>query len=261
MREIGEALRLIFSKLSEFLDVFDLSFLISGGITLLAFLYLGWAVGIDVTTVPAEPGVFFVAFAALLVAYVCGLICFTVGRHLRRLLQTASAPWYGRDAAAFVDTRLDPMVRGHALERDERFSTYFEQGPASRYLYVRMWAELRHDPRREASLTLLNRYWKLAATYDGLAAAALLWMGVFAVTGLGALGATVTVLPAGMSIAMAVLSLVGFLACCLEGKRYDQYQLEELAATMAAEPPADLLTSRWDPRVPLPPLSGLVRPR
>ncbi|MCO4770217.1 MAG: hypothetical protein KDA24_09325 [Deltaproteobacteria bacterium] len=259
MREIGEALRLLFGKLSDFLDVFDLSFLISGGVTLLAFLYVGWVVGVDVTTVPADPAIFFVAFAALLVAYVSGLICFSVGRFLRRTLQQASAPWYGRDAGAFVDTRLDPIVRGHGLDQQERYTGYFGSGKASKFLYVRMWADLRHDPRREASLALLNRYWKLAATYDGLAATSVIWLLVFAVTGALDAATTNTVLPPLVSYGFAALAAIGFGACCLEAKRYDRYQLEELAATMAAEPPADLLAQRWDPRMPLPPLGGLLR--
>ncbi len=261
MREIGEALRLLFSKLSDFLDVFDLSFLIAGGVTLLAFLYVAWVVGVDVTTVPADPALLFVGFGALLVTYVSGLVCFTVGRFLRRTLQLASAPWYGQDGSAFVDTRLDPVVRGHGLARDARFAPYFEGGKASRFLYVRMWAELRHDPRRESSLALLTRYWKLAATYDGLSAASVLWLVVFVTTALAGPAAVNEVLPPMLSWMMAVLSLIGFAACCLEAKRYDQYQLEELAATMAAEPPARLLDTRWVPRVPLPPLSSLLGPR
>lgn len=261
MREIGDALRLLFQKLSEFLDVFDLSFLISGATAFLALVYaMVSAVGFALPENLTEAGTFVAGLVILLVCYVSGLLCFALGRFLRRTLQAASAPWYRRDASAFEDQRLDPVVRGHGLETDPRFATYFAgRTQASRYLYVRMWAELRHDPRREGSLTLLNRYWKLAAAYDGLTAASLLWCVVLVTTALSENVMTEAPLPAPVAYGFASLTLLGLGACIMEAKRYDQYQLEELAATMAAEPPEDSLDSRWDPRVPLPPLASLLR--
>ncbi len=261
MREIGDALRILFGKLSEFLDVFDLSFLISGGTALLALLYLGWGLGVDLSTAPKEPSFFFVALAVVLVAYVCGLICFALGRSVRRGIQAAKAPWYGLTGqGGFADRRLEPVVQGHRLQDVERYAHYFdEEGNASPYFYVRMWAELRHDPLRGASMTLLNHYWKLAATYDGLAAAILLWIGIFLTTAVSPPAVIVhSVLPLPVSLGFALLGAIAFFGCCSEARRYDQYQLEELAASIAAvppQPPAPLA----GPAAGLPPLAALAR--
>jgi len=259
MREFGEALRLLFTKLSDFLDVFDLSFLISGGMTVIALVYVGWATKLPIPALSGDR-VFFIGFGALLVAYVSGLVCFTVGRFLRRLAQKATGgPWYGRG------TRLDDVVRAHGLQANPRFASYFGgdgSAPASPYLYVRMWAELRHDAARGASMTLLTRYWKLAATYDGMAANALLWAYIFATAPFlpDFVEHTQHIPPAIISWSLAAMFAVAFGACIFESQRYERYQLEELAATIAAEPPSPPLTQeRWDPRVPLPPLSSLLR--
>lgn len=260
MREIGEALRILFGKLSEFLDVFDLSFLISGGTALLALLYLAWGLGVDVSTVPKEPHVLFVGFAVVLATYVCGLICFALGRSVRRGMQAAKAPWYGLTGrGGFADRRLEPVVNAHGLGEEERLARYFDgEGNASPYLYVRMWAELRHDPAREPSLSLLNHYWKLAATYDGLAAALLLWIGIFLTTAVAPPTVVVnTVVPLPVSLGLALVSAISFFACCSEARRYDQYQLEELAASIAAVPPKPPAPP-VDPN-PLPPLAALAR--
>ena len=258
MREIGEALRILFGKLSEFLDVFDLSFLISGGTALLAFMYLAWGLGVDVSTIPKEPTFFFVALAVILAAYVCGLICFALGRSVRRGLQAAKAPWYGLTGkGGFAERRLDPVVMAHGLHREERLAHYFDGEDASPYLYVRMWAELRHDPARVESMNLLNHYWKLAATYDGLAAAILLWIGIFLTTAVAPAGVvTHTVVPVPVSLGLALVASLGFFACCSEARRYDQYQLEELAASIAAVPPPPPPPAAG---AGLPPLAALAR--
>ncbi len=260
MREFGEALRLLFTKLSDFLDVFDLSFLISGGMTVIALIYVGWVTKFPFPALAGDK-VFFIGFGALLVAYVSGLVCFTTGRFLRRFAQKATGgPWYGRG------TKLDDVVRAHGLHGNPRFASYFGGdggAPASPYLYVRLWAELRHDAARTPSMTLLTRYWKLAATYDGLAANALIWAVILVTVPFlpGYVESTQHIPPLPISWTLAAMATIAFGACIFESQRYERYQLEELAATIAAEPPAPPLTQeRWDPRVPLPPLSSLLRP-
>lgn len=262
MREIGEALRILFGKLSEFLDVFDLSFLISGGTAFMAVLYLAWSLGVDVSTIPKEPTVFFVGMFVILAVYVCGLICFALGRSVRRGLQSAKAPWYGfGKRGEFADRRLEPVVFAHALDKEERLAHYFDgEGNASPYLYVRMWAELRHDPLREPSMSLLNHYWKLAATYDGLAAALLLWIGIFLTTAVAPPTLVVhSIVPLPVSLGLALVATIAFFGCCGEARRYDQYQLEELAASIAAVPPRPPAPPSEDPANPLPPLAALAR--
>ena len=100
-------------------------------------------------------------------------------------------------------------------------------------LYTRLWAGIRHDPRLQPSLTVLNRYWVMAATYDGLAAALLLWGAVLAEmilhrshwTGMGAWAGA-----GGTLGAFVVFALL----CGREAGRYTMHQTGELAAMLAA---------------------------
>jgi hypothetical protein len=66
-------------------------------------------------------------------------------------------------------------LRGHGLENEQVFAP---DDFASWRLYVRLWAELGQTPESAPKLSFLNRYWVMAATYDGLAFALIIWAGV-----------------------------------------------------------------------------------
>jgi hypothetical protein len=85
MKELAEALKLIFGKIGDFLDLFDLSFIVSGALGLSA-LFL-WAEFIDLPVPKGIHGggqILLVVFAC----YVNGMIFFAAGRFIRRAFST-----------------------------------------------------------------------------------------------------------------------------------------------------------------------------
>lgn len=92
MKELGDALKAIFDKVGGFLDLFDLSFFISGAAALAAgalfyFQYLHWPV-------PVLDG--WISVTLIIVAtYVSGMVCFAAGRCVRQLVtKTRSSPTF-----------------------------------------------------------------------------------------------------------------------------------------------------------------------
>lgn len=198
-------------KLVELLEVFDLSFVISGAVGLVAIMI---AFGADLDTfVGADAPMF---LAGVVAAYFIGLACFAIGRRVRARLPGAVVP--AEEIAG----------RAHALADVEELSDLFVDGrldPAHRtMLYDRLWVHVRTLPELAASFSLLKRYWILAATFDGLAVAVLLWNAPIAVA-----------LKQGATVAWLVVSAITVLVsgfAFAQANEYRRYQAAELLATV-----------------------------
>jgi hypothetical protein len=231
MSDLGDAAARIGDKLSELLDVFDLSFFMSGALSMGAILMM---LPEDMpnplfATKPEEqlPGT--AVFALVLGSYVLGLFCFAVGRPLR-----GRALWLYRTLRRKRDRTDGEIMRdvltAQGLGGSQPLALAFGFDPARAgdpytALYTRMWVHVRtYDSLRE-SFALLKRYWMLSAAYDGIAVAALLWL-----------------LPVWLGpfewarvydgAASAGILLVSF-SCWHRAQLYKRYQIEELVATVA----------------------------
>jgi ABC-type phosphate transport system permease subunit len=80
-----------------------------------------------------------------------------------------------------------------------------------------------------ASLALLNRYWVMAATYDGLSFAFIVWVIVLA--GCMFHRSISLLIGVPMTIAFAIFAV----ACMREASRFVTYQVEELVAAIASK--------------------------
>lgn len=251
LEALANAIKPILQRIADFFDLFDLSFFVSGGISLMAVLYLARGSGVQM---PGEAGAGW-ALACLVLAYFLGLICFAVGRSLRRLLG-----WVRDLVLEMRDKRKEPfgkrlyeMVDHHGLLEDEIVGTYVTRDgdlPVARTrLYSRMWAEIRERPKLKESFEFINHSWILAATYDGVAAAALVWAGAL-VLGKDLVGSEAgasTTLPDGLFDPQAavtmlqeplvtpiVITLAIFaVIASFEARRHGEHQVEALIATMA----------------------------
>jgi hypothetical protein len=198
-------------KLVELLEVFDLSFVVSGAVGLVAILV---AFGADLDTfVGADAPMF---LGGVVAAYFVGLACFAIGRRVRGRLPGAVVP--AEEIAGRAQTLVDV----------EELSDLFVDGrldPARRHqLYDRLWVHVRTLPELAASFSLLKRYWILAATFDGLAIAVLLWNAPIAVA-----------LKTGAStawIGVCLLTLLVSAFAFAQANEYRRYQAAELLATV-----------------------------
>ncbi|MDH3771593.1 MAG: hypothetical protein OET79_11505 [Nitrospirota bacterium] len=235
MKELGEALKVIFQKIGDFFDVLDLSFFIAGLATLGALYVAGRS-----CAQPFDPDLTgTVGLASVVLAsYIAGLICFALGRWVRMWvwpkLQAVVRSESKQIRATQFEDLIETTLTTHGLNDCEPFKSYLLQREKSGIwrLYVRLWAEIRHATGKEVSLTLLKRYWVMAATYDGVAVSALVWGVVALATSANGDCAQAFHPAAGL---MVFLATVGAAVLCLrEAGRYVRYQNEELVATIAA---------------------------
>src|SRR5262249_33555926 len=199
-----------------------LSFIVSGciavGAVALLFDILGWRM---------MPLSGWVQVAAIVLAsYVAGLLCFAAGRWLRMGSQRAQA-------IRGFDSHFEEVLNGHGLKDVPEITSYLgrTQYRGIWRLYVRLWAEARQTPELSDSVALLNRYWVMAATYDGMAVALLAWV-VALVT--WAIRSPATTINYVVATAAALILLMMVRACAREAGRYVYYQVEELVAAIAA---------------------------
>lgn len=238
MTELSQASRALLDKAFGLLEVFDLSFFVSGAAFMAALFFADLLPGSTLLLgmedhhlhdVPA------LGWGILIVAsYIAGLACFSLGRGAGRRLALLCS-WTKSDLS------LLELLSHHALIVRQEGWTLSEAGKKipwlARYLqaanacsdpqalagvqsalYVRMWAQLRVHKELGGSFGLLRRYWVSAATLDGLFVAGLSWAGV---------------LWNAQYVWGAVFSAFGALLSSFEARRYDQHQRRELVATIA----------------------------
>jgi len=230
MKDLESTLGAVLARIAGFFDILDLSFLVAGTLSLAALFFLTTSLGI---ALPSLPGGWFAVLVTLVLVYGSGLAAFVVGRWLRaaynRRLWTRESPLDGGRV-------LPDILRAHGLDGDPRFAPYLTGSADDALrrpwrLYTRLWAELRHDSTRAASLALVLRYWVMCATCDGLASAAILWAAVLAGIAYGGLP------PLGGSPMLGLMALPLLVVAVLmvrEANRYLCYQHEELVASLAA---------------------------
>lgn len=219
MKELGEALRVLLAKISDFFDILDLSFLISGAAFVGAFYFWGRLYGnISLLNFFAKLSL----LTLIILCYISGLICFALGRWLRTTLTYKQEEKFKNH---FVE-----VLSAHQLDKELPFKPYLKgRGHSDVWrLYIRLWAEIRQNPTLSPSFSLIRRYWVMAATYDGLAFVILSWIIIvsFARFVLAFSLSLITYI-----IIMILLILVLY-ACMREARRNQEHQVEELIASI-----------------------------
>jgi hypothetical protein len=225
MSGLGDAASKIGEKIVDILDVFDLSFFISGAVVMAALLQLFGPLDKALDELEGA-GI----FGLVLGSYVLGLVCFAVGRPFRTwaMAKRNRKP----DHQVFHDALLRQGLDGRS---DDALRRYFghgvevEEATLRMAMYTRMWAHVRSYKELQASFSLLNRYWVLSASYDGLAIAALVWLlpvwkPVFD-------GPSPTVVVWAVVWTLAIIGAC--YACWHRALEYKRYQIEEMVATVA----------------------------
>jgi hypothetical protein len=224
-KDAAEGLRAVLQRIADFFDIFDLSFIISGAVTLAALAFWGWRVRVPL---PPLPEGWIAGIAVIVACYVLGVLCFAIGRWFR-------AGWRAERTGGGVNDKFLEVLQAHGLSKIPSISDYLDrrnaQGEAR--LYVRLWAEIRQCPDLATSFYLLRRYWVMAATYDGMVVALTVWMVTIVACVFGLGGGPPMDMFVGFIIVVALI--VSAVACAREAGRYVDYQIEELVASIAAK--------------------------
>jgi hypothetical protein len=205
------------ARAAQALDLFDLSFLISGASILPLFAA---ATGVQAGAA-GDAGLLAVA-VVLVASVISGMVLFAVGRFLRTRILTKLWPLSRLDYRGMgFDGLVGDAIARNGLTDDP---AVVAAGDQPGRVYVRWWAELREERAVRHSFALLHRYWVLAATYDGLGTSALLWA---IALGLKAGSGSAAAAP------IAALAALGSFVCFREATRFGNHQVEELVATIA----------------------------
>jgi hypothetical protein len=216
--EAAEGVRTLFSRLGEFFHIFDLSFLVSGVLTLSALIFLFMRLGFRLE-LPFAGWVS--GLALIIVAYVCGLVSFALGRSLNGKLFRRTA--LANLKAAVVGQGLTGEAVRKFLDSEE--PTGF---PLWR-LYIRLWQQLAYKHPHSVAFHHLSRYWAMAATYDGVAVSLMVW--TIVVTPVDLFGSVYLSLPLTLVVMLALL--FASLLCLRQGAKYYEFQVEDLVAALA----------------------------
>jgi hypothetical protein len=218
VNELGQALKIIFEKVAAFFDIFDLSFFISGALALGAIAF--WLASNGFRE-PQLEGWLRVAIL-ILGSYASGLFCFAAGRLVRAQFERQT-----------VGDRLRNVLAAHGLTDVEVVKTYLHRSALQGdwRLYVRFWAELRNLPEMAGTVNFLNRYWVMAATYDGVAFALIVWFVVLADC---LLIENQHLFPNAARLIILTIALLT-VVCFREAERHSNNQIEELVAAIAAK--------------------------
>lgn len=227
MQEWSAIIKTITDKIGEFLNIFDLSFLVSGAACLSSFYFIYTTLNeaVDSINMPI----------AIMAAYILGLLCFTIGRWARKDFRR-------KHYDEKFDHQMKETLDAHAIWNIAEYKQYFRQDQSNySSLYVRIWADLRETKNYRISLGIINRYWVMAATYDGLAIACFIWLGALEFwwwrNGINLSGAIIpnnNLAQISVSILMFLISVGISYRCWCEAARYSRHQVEEIIATIAS---------------------------
>ena len=235
MRELAEILSTLFRKISDFFDILDLSFFVSGLFGLVPLAVWVMRTG-QVEGLQQAMGPFLFGLTLIVGTYVTGLMCFACGRAVRRMVRRIKEK-LGRGGGRGFGEYVEGALRSHGLHNDPGIVDYLARRPeradSLMFLYVRMWAKLRETSTLTNSFVLVKRYWIMAAIYDGLGFALLLWLG----TGVAwKLLDNVDVLRqwrwGELLLVFGGLAFVTW-TCFQESARLGHAQVDELVATLA----------------------------
>ena len=229
MSTITDAAGKFADRIAELLDVFDLSFFVSGAVAVGAIV---WGARLDGLLEPKKGDEGEILsfldglsaesiFAAVIMAYALGLVCHAIGRFVRGRKPLC---WLGRSPAACVEHAMRFHVLPERIKAIENTPLVGAEKASVRYdeIYTRLWVHIRTDAELKESFALTKRYWILGATFDGLIIAVVPWLWP---------------LLHGADEARALIvvpAIVGAAIFCVwQAHQYRQYQAGELVASVA----------------------------
>ena len=223
---VGEAIKAVFDKFSNFFDILDLSFFVSGAVAASAIWFAcaqyKYQPVLGLALMPSGA----VVAGVILGCYILGLLCFATGRAWRR------GPDSVKDANEH-SVKFQDALCGHDIAKLSPQLEYARMGTDRQYtqrLYQLAWTVIREDESLKVSYALINRYWVLTATYDGLASA--LWVWIVMVAYLMIDGhIRVRLTHPGPLILCLILAYLSWL-CSSEARKYRDNQIDEIAATL-----------------------------
>lgn len=228
MSTVAHATGKFADRIVELLDIFDLSFFVSGAAALGAVLATCELYDVEVPgfsrlfngspELPVE-----ILLVGIVASYALGLGCFALGRMFRPRL-------HGQSNAALMRLATEHHPLADVLDLEPYLEGKAGNDARLQSLYNRLWVHVRTMPELVTTFSLVKRYWILAATFDGMGVALLGWLvPVVVPLFVTASGTSVGAIPA-LLLSAALIGSAYF--CWRQSAEYRKYQVDELVATM-----------------------------
>ena len=152
----------IIDRISETLNFFDFSFIVSGLLTYGVILYTTDNI-ISLNLQNYNPGVIVVISIALV--YICGLMSFSIGKFLRiNILYIFNNNFFND-----VFKKTLEFINSDPYQKSDEITKYICKDKSYyKTIYSKMWMELRHCEEAKETIRHLNRFWMMEAVYEGL---------------------------------------------------------------------------------------------
>lgn len=206
----------IFDRISEALNFFDFSFIVSGLMTLgIIYCSISNYYTFDLSGYSKTV----IIIAAIVMVYVSGLVSFSIGKWLRlKILYIGNKEYFNKvfcNALSFVNS--EPYFKS------EEFSKYLDidkfDNTKYKSVYSKMWLDLRHSEEAKETMRHLNRFWMMQAVYEGLFTSS--------IVAIIASSCLICKSPVYFII-MVLLSVICMVFCYIEARRYAETQILEI---------------------------------
>jgi hypothetical protein len=229
MEQLADAFKTIFTKISDFFDIFDVSYFVAGITSISALIY--WYEGSVTRFKDIKPEGFQILLAIIL-CYVVGFLSTTIGRRFNYAISKFEKYVYFQKILISLKLEDKLWFSEKLLVNPEENSEYQYTRGSLRNVYVLMWAELRERKDIPESLSLTKRYWANSATLDGLTLSIMLWILVLSKTFLE--NKMWESLSKNYDYIFIVVILISLnIIIQRESNRFRRYQIEELFSTFS----------------------------
>lgn len=234
---ISSAIAALFLKISSLLDLFDLSFFISGAIWLSGIFFI--LDFLEVTPLK-NTDVLLKNFLFIIFCYGLGLISFSIGRFFRKSILGRFIGLFDMNADnGSLQRELSGLLTYHGLKEKGFLKIYndIENKSISACLYQRLWVEVRQSRELIPSLNMLNKWWSMSAAYDGIGIGLLFWAFLVIFVKLTVIGTSVICEINLFNDLFYYLTFFLLVAASIfsfrEAARLEYNQLQELIATIS----------------------------
>ena len=224
-----EFIKILLEKISNFLDLFDISYLVSGVATLGILSFLPNTNHI-VNKLPDG----FDTVWWFIACYIIGVACSALGRRINQRIASFNRRDHLGKYEHFENvlkvTKLDttPWFQSYLITATQPSKTTYEEN-SLKNVYRLMWTSLRERKDIPESIALLRRYWVNSSTMDGLTVS----------TALGTLVGIYYLIYKWNGVLSVLTGPFWFILFCVlitrlfcqEANRNRRYQIEELVNT------------------------------
>lgn len=214
---MNESVSKIIDRISDALNFFDFSFIVSGGLTFsILYLTVNNIYSIHLLAAINTPAKIILCIGMV---YICGLLSFAAGKCLRlKILYLCNKK--RRFSKIFTDAlKFAQTHNNEGCEELERYSGNPDDEQRLKQYYTLMWMELRHYKDAEATIRHLNRFWVMQAVFEGLFFSFILT-------------AACSIILADCKFTYyALISPACAYICYIEAQRYAETQINEIVIT------------------------------